>query len=117
MPALFGAGAFAGVTSASRRPLPALAGAGPRCSWAGGCSSSLAGAFARSSSNVGAALAPGLGGAAIDGGLGYRSPVCSSTLPATSALAAPGGARQGGRGNPRDGPAMAHSGERATAVT
>jgi MFS transporter, DHA1 family, chloramphenicol resistance protein len=35
----------------------------------------LAGAFGTAAFNVGAAAGPGLGGLAIDGGLGYRSPV------------------------------------------
>ncbi|WBO68302.1 Cmx/CmrA family chloramphenicol efflux MFS transporter [Streptomyces camelliae] len=48
---------------------------------------SLAGAFATSALNVGAALGPLLGGAAIDGGLGYRSPVWVSALLMTAALA------------------------------
>jgi DHA1 family chloramphenicol resistance protein-like MFS transporter len=41
---------------------------------------SLGGAFATSALNVGAALGPVLGGAALDGGLGHRSPVWVSAL-------------------------------------
>nr|WP_107481180.1 hypothetical protein [Streptomyces sp. IMTB 2501] len=48
----------------------------------------LAGAFATSALNVGAALGPVLGGAAIDGGLGYRAPVWVSTLLMGSAAVA-----------------------------
>ncbi len=41
---------------------------------------SLGGAFATAALNVGAALGPVLGGAALDGGLGPRSPVWVSAL-------------------------------------
>ncbi|MFF5438172.1 Cmx/CmrA family chloramphenicol efflux MFS transporter [Streptomyces achromogenes] len=122
--ALFGAGAFAGVTAAGRladrgaRPVLPLAGAALLAGWAAlalaagrpgaavalvpvlgllafGVGStlvtrvlyeaaadapSLAGAFATSALNVGAALGPVLGGAALDGGLGHRSPVWVSAL-------------------------------------
>jgi DHA1 family chloramphenicol resistance protein-like MFS transporter len=40
----------------------------------------LGGAFATSALNVGAALGPVLGGFALDGGLGHRSPVWVSAL-------------------------------------
>lgn len=121
--ALFGAGAFAGVTAAGRladrgvRPVLPLAGAALLAGWtalalaaglpgvavalvpvlgllAFGVGStlvarvlyeaadapSLGGAFATSALNVGAALGPVLGGAALDGGLGHRSPVWVSAL-------------------------------------
>ncbi|UFR00468.1 MFS transporter [Streptomyces sp. Go40/10] len=121
--ALFGAGAFAGVTAAGRladrgprRVLPA-AGSALLAGWAAlavtagrpavalvlvpvlgllafGVGStlvtrvlyeavdapSLGGAFATSALNVGAALGPVLGGAALDGGFGHRSPVAVSVL-------------------------------------
>ncbi|KOV65468.1 Cmx/CmrA family chloramphenicol efflux MFS transporter [Streptomyces sp. MMG1121] len=131
--ALFGAGAFAGVTSAGRladrRHLPVLwaGGAALLAGWAllalsaghpaaavllvpvlgmlsFGVGSTLitrvlyeaadapllGGAFATSALNVGAALGPVLGAAAIEGGLGYRSPVWVSALLMTPALAALG---------------------------
>ncbi|GAA2232090.1 Cmx/CmrA family chloramphenicol efflux MFS transporter [Streptomyces nogalater] len=125
--ALFGAGAFAGVTAAGRladrpadrraRPVLPLAGAALLAGWtalalaagrpgvavalvpvlgllAFGVGStlvarvlyeaadapSLAGAFATSALNVGATLGPVLGGAALDGGFGHRSPVWVSAL-------------------------------------
>lgn len=122
--ALFGAGAFAGVTAAGRLadrgagPVLPLAGAALLAGWtalalaagrpgaavalvpvlgllAFGVGStlvtrvlyeaatdapSLGGAFATSALNVGAALGPVLGGAALDGGLGHRSPVWVSAL-------------------------------------
>ncbi|MEU2439639.1 Cmx/CmrA family chloramphenicol efflux MFS transporter [Streptomyces rubradiris] len=121
--ALFGAGAFAGVTAAGRladrdvRPVLPLAGAALLAGWtalalaagrpgaavalvpvlgllAFGVGSTLVtrvlyeaadaptlgGAFATSALNVGAALGPVLGGAALDGGLGHRSPVWISAL-------------------------------------
>ncbi|GHH01237.1 Cmx/CmrA family chloramphenicol efflux MFS transporter [Streptomyces rubradiris] len=121
--ALFGAGAFAGVTAAGRladrdvRPVLPLAGAALLAGWtalalaagrpgvavalapvlgllAFGVGSTLVtrvlyeasdapllgGAFATSALNVGAALGPVLGGAALDGGLGHRSPVWVSAL-------------------------------------
>ncbi|WP_369368303.1 Cmx/CmrA family chloramphenicol efflux MFS transporter [Streptomyces sp. CG4] len=138
--ALFGVGAFAGVTwagrLADRRPLPVLAagGAALLIGWlllalgagnavatlllvpvlgalAFGVGStlitrvlyeavdapSLAGAFATSALNVGAALGPVLGGAALDGGLGYRAPVWVSALLVGAAPAALGFVRRGGR--------------------
>ncbi|MEU9475857.1 Cmx [Streptomyces sp. NPDC048191] len=57
----------------------------------------LGDAFATSALNVGAALGPVLGGAAIGGGPGYRSPVWVSVLLMISSLAALDCARQGGR--------------------
>jgi DHA1 family chloramphenicol resistance protein-like MFS transporter len=121
--ALFGAGAFAGVTAAGRladrggRPVLPAVGAALLAGWAAlalaagrsgvavalvpvlgllafGVGStlvvrvlyeavdapSLGGAFATSALNVGAALGPVLGGAALDGGLGHRSPVWVSAL-------------------------------------
>ncbi|MFD0392522.1 MFS transporter [Streptomyces nogalater] len=124
--ALFGAGAFAGVTAAGRladrpadrRARPVLPSPAPRC-WPGGprwpwppdgpawpspwCRSSACWpsgsaprwspgcctrrptrrprrAFATSALNVGATLGPVLGGAALDGGFGHRSPVWVSAL-------------------------------------
>ncbi|MFI9250884.1 hypothetical protein [Streptomyces sp. NPDC053069] len=58
---------------------------------------SLAGAFATSALNAGAAPGPVLGGAVIDGGLGRRSPGWVGALLVTFALAALGGVRRGGR--------------------
>ncbi|CAL9323566.1 Cmx/CmrA family chloramphenicol efflux MFS transporter [Streptomyces sp. SudanB182_2057] len=121
--ALFGAGAFAGVTAAGRladrgvRTVLPLAGAALLAGWtalalaagrpgvalalvpvlgllAFGVGSTLVtrvlyeaadapllgGAFATSALNVGAVLGPVLGGAALDGGLGHRSPVWISAL-------------------------------------
>ncbi|MEU3416101.1 Cmx/CmrA family chloramphenicol efflux MFS transporter [Streptomyces sp. NPDC006658] len=121
--ALFGAGAFAGVTAAGRladrsvRPVPPLAGAALLAGWTAlalaagqpavavalvpvlgllafgvgatlvtrvlyeaADAPSLGGAFATSALNVGAALGPVLGGAALDGGFGHRSPVWVSAL-------------------------------------
>ncbi|MGW3209922.1 Cmx/CmrA family chloramphenicol efflux MFS transporter [Streptomyces sp. NPDC001135] len=138
--ALFGAGAFAGVTSAGRladrRPLPVLAAGGSalltgwlllalaaghtvaalllvplqgllafgvgatlitRVLYEATDAPSLAGAFATSALNAGAALGPVLGGAAIGGGLGYRSPVWISALLVGTALAVLGGECRGGR--------------------
>ncbi|WP_432154214.1 Cmx/CmrA family chloramphenicol efflux MFS transporter [Streptomyces tricolor] len=136
--ALFGAGAFAGVTAAGRladrgaRAVLPAAGAALLAGWAAlavaagqpaaavalvpvlgllafGVGStlvtrvlyeavdapSLGGAFATSALNVGAALGPALGGAALDGGLGHRSPVwVSALLMAVAGLVARGSARR-----------------------
>ncbi len=136
--ALFGAGAFAGVTAAGRladrgaRAVLPAAGAALLAGWAAlavaagqpaaavalvpvlgllafGVGStlvtrvlyeavdapSLGGAFATSALNVGAALGPALGGAALDGGLGHRSPVwVSALLTAVAGLVARGSARR-----------------------
>jgi DHA1 family chloramphenicol resistance protein-like MFS transporter len=129
--ALFGTGAFAGVTSAGRladrRPWPVLraGGAALLAGWvllalaAGHTTTtvllvpllgllsfgvgstlitralyeatdapSLGAALATSALNVGAALGPVLGGAAIDSGLGYRAPVWVSALLTAAALVA-----------------------------
>ncbi|AKN74482.1 chemotaxis protein [Streptomyces sp. PBH53] len=138
MLALFGAGAFAGVTAAGRladrgaRAVLPAAGAALLAGWAAlavaagqpaaavalvpvlgllafGVGStlvtrvlyeavdapSLGGAFATSALNVGAALGPALGGAALDGGLGHRSPVwVSALLMAVAGLVAQGSARR-----------------------
>jgi DHA1 family chloramphenicol resistance protein-like MFS transporter len=59
---------------------------------------SLGGAFATSALNVGAALGPVLGGAALDGGFGHRSPVwVSALLTAVAGLVAHGRAHRGDR--------------------
>ncbi|MCG0062413.1 MFS transporter [Streptomyces tricolor] len=136
--ALFGAGAFAGVTAAGRladrgaRAVLPAAGAALLAGWAAlavaagqpaaavalvpvlgllafGVGStlvtrvlyeavdapSLGGAFATSALNVGAALGPALGGAALDGGLGHRSPVwVSALLTAVAGLVVRGSARR-----------------------
>ncbi|MEU4468982.1 Cmx/CmrA family chloramphenicol efflux MFS transporter [Streptomyces sp. NPDC024017] len=116
--ALFGAGAFAGVTAAGRfadrRPVPVLAGGGlalgagwcamalgaghpvpalalvfaqgalsfgvgstliARALYAAQGAPTLAGGFATAAFNVGAAVGPWAGGAAIGAGFGYRAPV------------------------------------------
>ncbi|WP_430382121.1 Cmx/CmrA family chloramphenicol efflux MFS transporter [Streptomyces sp. P10-4] len=136
--ALFGAGAFAGVTAAGRladrgaRAVLPAAGAALLAGWAAlavaagqpaaavalvpvlgllafGVGStlvtrvlyeavdapSLGGAFATSALNAGAALGPALGGAALDGGLGHRSPVwVSALLMAVAGLVARGSVRR-----------------------
>ncbi|WP_033313217.1 Cmx/CmrA family chloramphenicol efflux MFS transporter [Streptomyces iakyrus] len=131
--ALFGAGAFAGVTAAGRfadrRPLPVLIGGGlalgagwcalalgaahpvpalalvfaqgalsfgvgstliARALYAAQGAPTLAGGFATAAFNVGAAVGPWAGGAAIGAGFGYRAPLWVSAALVALAFAVAG---------------------------
>ncbi|MEU9607308.1 Cmx/CmrA family chloramphenicol efflux MFS transporter [Streptomyces sp. NPDC048057] len=57
----------------------------------------LGGAYATAAMNVGAALGPGVAGAAIGAGLGYRAPLWSSAALVASAVVLAGAARVVGR--------------------
>ncbi|MFH8617489.1 Cmx/CmrA family chloramphenicol efflux MFS transporter [Streptomyces sp. NPDC017979] len=57
----------------------------------------LGGAFATAAMNVGAALGPGVAGAAIGAGLGYRAPLWSSAALVATAAVLAGAARAVGR--------------------
>ncbi|PRX98921.1 Cmx/CmrA family chloramphenicol efflux MFS transporter [Allonocardiopsis opalescens] len=134
--ALFGIGAFAGVSVGGRladtRAVPVLAVGGPvllagwalfalgagvpvaaavlvcvqgalsfalgsaliaRALYGAAGAPTMAGGFATAALNVGAAVGPWAGGAAIEAGLGFRSPLWVSALLVAAALAAAGAAR------------------------